>query len=655
MIVLYVDPNVEVRIARSALLAQLGLTIHGASDAETAVEMAQKCKHLDLLLCEGFLGGGYSGFDLRDAIRQKFPQLSVVYTSRYELASFEELIEGCPVLYEPLDESHFVDVVRSCVCQPRKTEVEPPPQELPEPEVSQQSLPETPSLEPVLAEGTILGNYLVKERLYTEKETETYVAIQQAVQREVALVLLRPGLQADPTAVAAFEERERVKASISHPRIAPLYEAQRVGGYMFYTREMPHGRTLDRLQADGRKLSEKILTDVLAGIAEAMSFAAAKGYYYRMLTPRDVSVDEEHQASIVNVFRPDTGKARHFQSDVQRLLTMFRPLCEGPRARHLLDDLAHDKPSWDELLKRLRDFQEQYRERSLLKRADTKEAQEIKAAAHATGRRLRWLGATAGLVGIGGMVALVVRSRPAQPPLPLKEVMVLVKAGPATYQNGQKGVVNDFWIDKYEITIGQYAEFLAALEADSGRKLAFDSLDQPKTKTNHKPEHWDEYYAAAKEAGLLNQHRIDVNCPVVGVDYWDAFAFAKWRGHRLPSEVEWEKAARGEDDRHYPWGNEAHRSDDPVPAKGKGLKHYISVNKIKDDVSPYGVVGLASYVEEWTGTWLWHPDLPDLSVPVLKGGPHTLNTRDFPRSADDATMAFGFRTVSDQPPAESKP
>ena len=88
-----------------------------------------------------------------------------------------------------------------------------------------------------------------------------------------------------------------------------------------------------------------------------------------------------------------------------------------------------------------------------------------------------------------------------------------------------------FYIDKYEITVSRYAKFL---KTTGGVKP---------------PDHWQE--ASLESAGEL---------PVVGVDWHDADAYCRWAGKRLPTEAEWEKAARGTDGRSYPWGNDAPNS-----------------------------------------------------------------------------------------------
>ena len=71
MVVLLVDPDAEARTLRTKWLKQAGLSVHDAADAEAAVAVAQSLKALDVLVTEGWLDEQFSGFDLRDAVRQR--------------------------------------------------------------------------------------------------------------------------------------------------------------------------------------------------------------------------------------------------------------------------------------------------------------------------------------------------------------------------------------------------------------------------------------------------------------------------------------------------------------------------------------------------------------------------------------------------------
>jgi hypothetical protein len=158
--------------------------------------------------------------------------------------------------------------------------------------------------------------------------------------------------------------------------------------------------------------------------------------------------------------------------------------------------------------------------------------------------------------------------------------MVLVPAGEflmgSTLADNQKPehtvYVDAFYLDQYEVTWKQYQEFklLSRLTVSAGS----GSGD---------------------------------NYPVVNVNWNDATAYCGWLGKRLPTEAEWEKAARGSGGRTYPWGNEAVDAGGIYRANyntsSDGYSNVAPVGSFPAGVSPFGVYDMAGNVWEWVADW----------------------------------------------------
>jgi len=654
MTILFLDAQAATRGERTeALRKQPGWTVQPVVGVAQARAWLAQATALDLLITEAIPDAdGETGFELRDVVLAHFPEARVLFTTRYDLTGFEAQISGWPVLQ---DAPYTVEklIAKATAALASITPV-PPAAAVAQPP-------------PFLASGTMLGNYQVLDRLTLEYESETYRAIQVTVQRPVALVLLLPALLNQSAAVEAFKARERLKASISHPRIAPLYEAGSVNGLIFYTRELPRGRNLEEILAAGEHLSERKLAELLFSVAEAMQYAVERHYHHRRLDKRDIFLDAENQGSIVNIFRPAGSRPRDPAEEVAALLELVAPLAAEGKATGLLTTLSAAKHDWSGLLEALDDVREAMRERSIIRRIEAEEG------APGGERPIPWwawlivVGTLAAVFGLGNFAGTVA---PTSTPALREQEMIAIPAGAFLYQKKDRRTLPTYWISRHEVTLGQYAEFLSALKKLPGQP--FDHPDQPKTKSGHTPPKWDDTLAAAKATATYNGQPLSLNTPVTQVDWWDSYAYARWKGQRLPTEEEWEKAARGQNGLLYPWGDQPNKKaanlGDDYDASGKGgskdgYNLWAPIDRSTLDVSPYGVCDMAGNVSEWTASehngdpWPAHPDYPDLRVPVargghfaLKSGPDILTSRFFAESANEATLARGFRTASDQAP-----
>jgi formylglycine-generating enzyme required for sulfatase activity len=150
-------------------------------------------------------------------------------------------------------------------------------------------------------------------------------------------------------------------------------------------------------------------------------------------------------------------------------------------------------------------------------------------------------------------------------------------------------IVDAFWIDRTEVTQAMYAKCTAP---DCKKSVCVYQGD---------------------------------NLPVVCVTWKDANAYCEWAGRRLPTEVEWEKAARGTDGRIYPWGNEPATCNyavmDDLLGSGNGCGEGNSawpVGSKPEGISPYGALDMAGNVAEWVADW--DPYAFNGAGYVLRGG-----------------------------------
>jgi Sulfatase-modifying factor enzyme 1/Domain of unknown function (DUF4388) len=218
---------------------------------------------------------------------------------------------------------------------------------------------------------------------------------------------------------------------------------------------------------------------------------------------------------------------------------------------------------------------------------------------------------------------------------------IRIPAGQFYYQDGQSIVLPQFDIDATEVAIWQYAEFLAAV----GESHEYDHPEQPVGKS-HRNSQWDQIYKAAVEQGEMEGVRINANFPAVFVDWFDAYAYAKWKGRRLPTEQEWEKAARGVSGQRYPWGTED-RAGAANVYRGDPKQKWVATGSSQEDRSPYGVLDMAGNVSEWTGS------VDPSANPVIRGGNFGNFSADITRritNRGSLTLSdrIGFRTVSDR-------
>ena len=203
-----------------------------------------------------------------------------------------------------------------------------------------------------------------------------------------------------------------------------------------------------------------------------------------------------------------------------------------------------------------------------------------------------------------------------------------------------------FYIDKYEVTNGRYLEFVKATDHRVPQN--------PKNPTRNL---WE---GVSIPESLADR-------PVVNVDWADASAYCTWAGRRLPTEAEWEKAAKGNHDWRFPWGNvEPTNKHLNFNQKWIGERTLMPVGSYESGKSPYGVYDMAGNVWEWVNDWYdakYYEKSPAKNPPgpasgtkkVIRGAGwqnETPTVRIFTRVDSDPTIrneSTGFRCAMDAP------
>ena len=153
--------------------------------------------------------------------------------------------------------------------------------------------------------------------------------------------------------------------------------------------------------------------------------------------------------------------------------------------------------------------------------------------------------------------------------------------------------IDDFYLSVFAVTNRQFARFLSEIKPSPEElQLWISWLDQIVIEPN------DSYRAVP----AFQSH------PIINVTWFGAQKYCEWAGLRLPTEIEWEKAARGDDGRIFPWGDQWDAARLWWWGSHDEKETTVRVDAFENGCSPYGIFQMAGNVEEWCVDW-YRPDV----------------------------------------------
>jgi serine/threonine protein kinase len=523
------------------------------------------------------------------------------------------------------------------------------------------------TLSHILPAGTLVsGVYTIDTLIGTGGMGAVYRAHDRVRQRDVALKIIHPNLASDVEIRRRFAREAKLMRSLVHPNVVSVYDFIQDDRFLAIVMENVEGPTLaQEIRRWNGQMPFAQIRSIMRSILEAIAEAHRNGIVHRDIKPDNVLLRmdrKEPQPKVV-----DFGVAKILEGTVYTVTGAMLGTCRymAPEQVEKPDLLSYPADVYSlgvtlfEMITGRVPFEHDSHFALMMAhvrdeppspgtlRADVPRALcelVLQALSKKPEHRPR------NCADFFARLAASLAHIDAQPdeavdtPRLLSDAdggqLVLIPAGFfGMGQERRKVYLDAFYIDRLPVTNRQFAKFLEV--------------------TAYKPAHNDffAHFADARPPERLLQH------PAVHVSWLDACAYAQWAGKSLPTEAQWEKAARGTDGRKYPWGKSA--PDATRANYGLMRRGTMAVGSHPAGASPYGVEDMAGNVWEWcqdvdsqdfyangpSHNPCNHGDHPAKGRRVVRGGAFLYDAhsvRTFSRSSFEPSVrsrAIGFRCV----------
>lgn len=482
------------------------------------------------------------------------------------------------------------------------------------------------------AAGLALGGYSIETTLAEDWLGVRYLARDAASSAPVLLRVLDASLARDPTLAATVRAAPARQAALRHPHLAPLLDAGMAEGRLYLAFACAPGESLAaRLAGAPSPWPPDTALALLQQLAGALDAIHVHDLVHGYVAPDHILLDASGQAILC-----DLGLMGPAEDSSALLTTTVAPavtptaapevLAAGLRTpagdRFALAALAYflllgawPFPEGDGRSPSPAHLAGQPTDPQQIDPAISTQLTQVLLRGLARDPAQRFPSAAEFVNALEAVLA--VAPQPQSPPQPLLDIsFTTIPPGPFTFGHGPTAQFTNlpiYHLTTFLITNTHFAAFVQATghvtQAEvEGWGLAFTGL------------RWEEVAGATWRApqGPGSSLAGKEQHPVVQVSFQDALAFCAWAGLELPTEQQWEKAARGVDGRLYPWGDRWR--PELCQHAGSPQRGTAPVDAFPGDASPYGVRGLAGNVWEWTAS----PYEPGSAYLVLRGGawPH---------------------------------
>jgi formylglycine-generating enzyme required for sulfatase activity len=514
--------------------------------------------------------------------------------------------------------------------------------------------------------GRTIASFTIREFAGQNRFGRAYQSYQTNLRRDVLFTIGPP--DPEPEETEYFQASASAMARVNHPAVYAIYEIGQIDGRSFFAQEPVTSPTLFSLQTQGIKFDSRMIARVIETVAVILKFLRDHQLNHHLIKNHHVTVDPN---GVIKVFNAGCAEPTEESSEVaqlQELALMLQDFINPtlpvhPPLADLCNAMQQGSTNLDEVIRISTEIDLQLAPVKVVpKRKETVLAEEALAKA-----RKRFLittivgSALAAIVLIFFLIKLI-DSFTVLPATDFRR-QIKIPAGRVTVGNIPPIDLKEFYMDEFEVSIGQYKRFLETIAGQDPDQYLPAELRG--TRKNFEPEDWAGILRAITSKKPYSGFTIIYDSPIFNVDYPSAVAYATWARKRLPTEAEWIRAASGNENFRFPWGNEPtsenantgidlNTSPTGVLAGSiDGHRGPAPVNGTPRDVSPFGVRNMAGNVSEWVTATPEFGRLP-ADRQIFKGGNY-FEPRLFPNQArlpapqDTRSPTIGIRLVSDQP------